>query len=307
MEENSIVKSYLSISSPGVYLNVPSQDATDKAIALSRRVNNYASDLKAQYPTKFGFFASLPLPDIDAALAEIEYCFTQLDPKPDGVVFMSNFYGMYLGDPALDPVYEALDALKVTVFEHPTTPCTEYNALQYSTNGSAPSVPQAQWQAMNRPISTRQSPAPELDFPYESARSFADLIGEETPSRFPNVKWIIPHAGGALIPTFDRILLSLPLFSTANLTEVSLKEILAKSFYFDLAGPMPVTAAIPALLRWVDHTRIMWGSDTAWTPWVSAAKVAANFDKDIEIVFPGEDGKTNVTAIRRGNAQELLG
>jgi predicted TIM-barrel fold metal-dependent hydrolase len=307
MEEQDISKSYLSISSPGVYLNVPSQNATDHAIALSRRVNEYASKVKAEYPTKFGFFASLPLPDIDAALAEIEYCFTKLEPKPDGVVLMSNFYGTYLGDPVLDPVYEAINALGVTILEHPTTPCTEANALRFQVNGSAPAISQAGWQALNRPIATRQSPAPELDFPLESARTFADLVGNEAPNRFPHIRWIIPHAGGALIPTFDRIILSLPLFSSANLTEAGLKEILAKHFYFDLAGPMPVTAAIPALLRWVDYTKLLYGSDTPWTPWLGAGKTAVAFDKDIDKMSDDVLDIDKARAIRRGNAKELLG
>lgn len=305
MAEHNIAKSYLSISSPGVYLNVPSIESTTKAIDLARRVNEFAADVKAKYPDKFGYFISLPLPDVQAALDEIEYCFTKLDPKPDGVVMMSNYYGMYLGDPALEPINEALNALNVTIFEHPTTPCTEANALKYSINSTAPLIPQAEWQALNRPIYSRMSPSPMLDFVADSARTFADLIGTETPSRFPNLKWIIPHAGGALIPVFDRILLSLPLFSTANATEASLKETLAKHFYFDLAGPIPVTAAVPALLRWVDDTRLMFGSDTPWTPWASAGRTAVSFDADIETVFESQDGAAR--RVRTGNAVALFG
>ncbi|KAH6975104.1 hypothetical protein BKA56DRAFT_633846 [Ilyonectria sp. MPI-CAGE-AT-0026] len=303
MEEQNIDKAYLSISSPGVYLTVPSKAATTKAINLARQVNKYASKLKAQYPDKFGFFASLPLPDVKASLEEIKFCFTKLHPKPDGVVLMSNFYGMYLGDPDLDPVYKALNKLNVTIFEHPTTPCTEFNELKYHINTKAPVITQKQWQALNRPVATRQFAAPTLDFPFDTARTFADLFYSEVPTRFSRLKWIIPHGGGALVPTLDRIVGYSTLYPNLNLTESSMKATLAKSFYFDLAGPWPVTSAIPPLLRWVDYTKIVWGTDTPFTPWASAAKGVAAFDQDIETVF---NDSSKAEAVRQDNARNLF-
>ncbi|KAF5552552.1 2-amino-3-carboxymuconate-6-semialdehyde decarboxylase [Fusarium phyllophilum] len=304
MKDNNIEKSILSISSPGVYLNVPSKDATKKAIKLARRVNQYGSQVKAKYPKQFGFFASLPLPDINASLKEIDYLFKQLNPKPDGVVMMSNYYGLYLGDRDLEPIYDALNELNVTIFEHPTTPCTQFNKLRFDIDKSAPSISQQQWQALNRPVAVRQFAAPTLDFPFETARTFADLFYTSMPTKFPNLKWIMSHAGGGLIPTLDRIVTYSDLYPGLNLTEDSMKQTLSESFYFNLAGPWPVNFAIPALLRWVDYTRIVWGSDTVFTPMSSAAKYAAAFDKDVEELFP-DPRKAN--AIRATNARGLFG
>ncbi|KAI5460226.1 hypothetical protein BGZ63DRAFT_426166 [Mariannaea sp. PMI_226] len=303
MQNQSIDMAYLSISSPGVYLNVPSTAATKKAVDLARKVNIYGSKLKAKYPNKFGFFASLPLPDVPAALDEIKYCFTKLNPKPDGVVLMSNFYGMYFGDPELDPVYKALNDLNVTIFEHPTTPCTEYNELRFHTNTTAPVITQKQWQALNRPVATRQFAAPTLDFPFDTARTFADLFYSQVPSRFSRLKWIIPHAGGGLIPTLDRIVGYSTLYPDLNLTEASMKDTLAKSFFFDLAGPWPVTYAIPPLLRWVDYTKILWGTDTPFTPYAAAAAGVVAFDQQIDQVF---SDSTKAQAVRRNNAKKLF-
>ncbi|KAF5008953.1 hypothetical protein FDECE_4816 [Fusarium decemcellulare] len=304
MKEQGIDKSYLSISSPGVYLTVPSKTATKKAIDLARRVNKYASQVKAKYPNKFGFFASLPLPDVKASLKEIEYCFTKLKTKPDGVVLMSNFYGMYLGDPELGPIYKALDKLNVTIFEHPTTPCTEFNELRFHINRNAPAISQKQWQALNRPVATRQFAAPTLDFPFDTARTFADLFYSEVPARFSRLRWIIPHAGGGLIPTLDRIVTYSSLYPGLNLTEAVMKETLAKSFYFDLAGPWSVTYAIPPLLRWVDYTKLLWGTDTPFTPYAAAAAGNTAFERDIEGVF---DDSAKAQAVRGTNAKRLFG
>ncbi|KAL0940535.1 FAD dependent oxidoreductase [Colletotrichum truncatum] len=304
MAEQNIEKSYLSISSPGVYLSVPSKVATANATKLARQVNEYASQLKAKYPLKFGFFASLPLPDVNASLKEIEYIFTKLEPRPDGIVLMSNFYGMYLGDPDLDPVYNALNELNVTIFEHPTTPCTEYNHAKYKIDGEAPGITQKEWQALNRPVSARQVRAPTLDFTFDTARTFADLFYSRIPSRFPQLRWIIPHAGGGLIPTLDRIVNYTPPEMELNLTEAGMRETLVKSFYFDFAGPWPVTWAIPPLLRWVTYEKLLFGTDTPFTPYALGASGSVKFDQDIEEVF---DEPAKAGAVRSGNARKLFG
>ncbi|KAM0550267.1 hypothetical protein ACHAPJ_008936 [Fusarium lateritium] len=304
MNERGVQKSYLSISSLGVYLNVPSQEATKNAISLSRRINQYASKLKAKYPKRIGFLASLPLPDVDASLKEIDYCFTQLNPKPDGIVLMSNYYGLYLGDPDLDPIYKALDKLNATIFEHPTTPCTQANAVRYNIDDeNAPAVSAQKWQAVNRPLAIRQAAAPMLEFPFDTARAVTDLLFSDIPARFPHLKWIVPHDGGALISTLDRVIEFSSLKPKLTITEDSIKETLAKSFYFDLAGPWPVSSAIPALSRWVSSDRIVWGSDVPFTPWKTAGESADKFDREIQETL---NDPSQVQAVKWKNAQKLF-
>ncbi|KAH7305443.1 hypothetical protein B0I35DRAFT_362019 [Stachybotrys elegans] len=302
MQDLNITKSYLSISSPGVYISVPSRAATKNATRLARRVNDFASQLKAQYPSEFGFFASLPLPAIEESLQEIEYCFHELDPKPDGVVLMSNSYGMYFGDPNMDPIWEALDALNITIFEHPTGPCTEHNHLKYSNiDGETSTITPEEWRSLNRPVATRQRATPILDFPFDTARTFADLFYSEVPTRFPSLRWIIPHAGGGLLPTLDRIVTFSTLYPGFNMTMSLMMDTLSRSFYFDLAGPWPVDSSIPTLLRWVNHSNILWGSDVPFTAWAAASILA--FDTGIEDVF---GNSTRSQDVRSNNARRLL-
>lgn len=308
MKNNSIEKSYLSISSPGVYLYVPSKDATERAIDLARKVNEYASELKAKYPEKIGFFASLPLPDVEATLKEIKYCFTELDPKPDGIVMMSNYYGLYLGDPVLDPVYKLLNELEVTIFEHPTTPCTEAHYEKYSYNDpeNHDDITPAQWQGLNRGVADRIRPAPVIEFPMDTARTVTDILWSSVPDRYPNLSWIIPHAGGALLPIFDRIQAMSSFYPQigANLTHEGLKNTLQKQFYFDLAGPWPINESIKPLTRWIDYTNILYGSDVPFTPWAGASATATGMNNLIEEVLPDRNEFTSVFA---RNAKRLLG
>ena len=263
----------------------------------------YASELKATYPESFGFFASLPLPDIAGALDEIEYCFATLDPKPDGVILLSNSHGLYFGDPAMSAIYESLDARHVTIFEHPTMPCTTHFAeLCQGTH----SLPVSQWSRFNRPIAQRQIAAPMLDFPFETCRTFADLLLSGFPARFPNLRWIIPHAGGGLTSLLDRIITLGPWFSDLKITEEDVKQLCATRFYFDLAGPLPAAAAVTPLLRWVDHTRILYGSDVPFTPWAAAHGVARKLDDGLEKVLGTENGNHQVRCVQNGNAQQLF-
>jgi predicted TIM-barrel fold metal-dependent hydrolase len=173
----------------------------------------------------------------------------------------------------------------------------------FDINGDAPAITQKEWQAMNRPVARRQYAAPTLDFPFDSARTFADLFYSRVPSRFPRIRWIIPHAGGGLVPTLDRLVGYSGLYPGLNLTMSLMRDTLARSFYFDLAGPWPVNSAIPSLLRWVNYTNIMWGSDTPFTSWEAAAATISAFDKDVDEVF-GDVGKAR--AVRQGNAERLL-
>ena len=103
MQRANISKSILSITSPGTHI-VPGDTTLGRS--LTRKCNEYAADIKKRRPHQFGFWASLPLPDIEGSIAEIEYAFDTLNA--DGIVLQTNFHGVYLGDPKLNPVFEAL-------------------------------------------------------------------------------------------------------------------------------------------------------------------------------------------------------
>jgi 6-methylsalicylate decarboxylase len=97
MDDTRVARAILSISSPGVHFG----DDT-AAAELGRQVNQVAADVTAEHHDRFAFFASLPLPCVDAAVAEAAYAMDTLGAL--GVVLMSNSAGVYLGDPALEPL-----------------------------------------------------------------------------------------------------------------------------------------------------------------------------------------------------------
>jgi hypothetical protein len=109
MDRLNISTAFLSISSPGVHFGDDSA-----ARILSRQVNEEAAGLVKTYRERFGFFAATSLPDVEGSLAEIRYAFDHLEA--DGVVFETNFNGVYLGDGLLNPIYAELNARSATIF-----------------------------------------------------------------------------------------------------------------------------------------------------------------------------------------------
>ncbi len=90
------------------------------ATSLARRMNELCADLVRGHPGRFGAFATLPLPDVDAALAELAYSLDELHLH--GVVLLTNYDGYYLGDPRFDHLFAELDRRGAVVFVHPQSP-----------------------------------------------------------------------------------------------------------------------------------------------------------------------------------------
>ncbi|MEU9399781.1 amidohydrolase family protein [Streptomyces sp. NPDC048242] len=115
MDAQGIATGVMSVTSPGVHLG-DDADARD----LARAVNEYGAEVVKDNPDRFGHFASIPLPDIDAAVAEAVYALDVLGA--DGVVLMSNAHGKYLGDADFEPLWAELDRRSANVFVHPAQP-----------------------------------------------------------------------------------------------------------------------------------------------------------------------------------------
>lgn len=321
MESASVRKSYLSISSPGVYLTHPShgEETAVQAAALARRTNEYGADLKKKYPSRFGYFASLPLPDIERSLEEIDYCTSELEV--DGFVILTNACGMYLGDERMAPIYDKLNQRHAVLFVHPTAPCVAQNAFNgygssptTSTSTSTPtSLKPPAILAANTPLIDCYA-GPMIEFMLDTTRNFSDLLLSGTASRYSNLRWIIPHSGAAIPSILDRIIRFSQLLpskagskrTVTPLSESDVRKLLNTQFYFDLAG-MPMNSQIHHVLRWVGHERLLYGSDVPFTPWEMGKDLAEEVREGLVGLFGVETGTNEVQRVCCGNAESLLG
>lgn len=282
MRKANISKSILSITSPGTNLD---PNDPEQGRQLSRACNEYAAELKRQYPDKFSFWASLPLPDLQGSLEELNYALDVLDA--DGVAVMTNAHGTYLGDSKLDELYRVLDERKVRVFMHPTSPCIK-------EDGAAP--------RSAAPLS--QYPNPTFEFFFDTARAVINLFYSGVVQRSPGITFMVCHAGGALPPMIDRFTtFSSILPSTIQVGKDEVIKAFNTQFYFDLAG-IVFPDQIKGLLSYVDARRITYGSDYPFTP----ADVAIGLVKTAEVYVPQNFPDANdQDLVWKGNGLRLLG
>lgn len=274
MDQVGVDVAILSLSSPDINWG-------DDRIArrLARDANETAAEAVRAHPGRFGFYATLPLPDIDASLAELEYAFDVL--HADGVRFYSNSHGVYLGDPRLEPVFGELSRREAVATMHPVKPLAGPDGLFPSFKGH-----------------------PWLDFMFESTRALANLIANGTLERNPGVKFICPHLG-TLFP-----LLAGRMQNTAKLLihygvadpdfEVPDVPGVLKNLYYDIAGGFALPVQVPALLSIGRADHMVFGSDYPFAPAAVGAQVLEEF-RHLELLAPEQS-----TGVLSGNALRLF-
>ncbi len=211
-------------------------DADDVAAArrLARSSNEVAAEAIRGHPDRFGGFASLPLPDVDGALAEIDYGLGTLGL--DGVVLLTNANGVYLGDSRLDPVFDELNRRSAVVFLHPTVPaCADCTSLGYAP--------------------------PLIEFVFDTTRAVTHLVLSGTLERCPDLRLIVPHAGGTIPFLADRIALIASRFvpGAADRAPAGVKAYFRKLYYELAISASP--HAVASVLQLADPEHILFGSD----------------------------------------------
>ena len=261
MDRLGIATSLLSISSPGVFFG----DAS-AARELAREVNDIGRRAVVDHPGRFGLFAALPLPDVDAAVAEIERCSEHLDVN--GFALLTNHGGTYVGDPSFEPVFRELNRRRARVFLHPTSP--------------------ACWQQ-----TSLGRPRPMLEFFFDTTRAVADLVLSGTIARHGEIEMIVPHAGATLPMIVDRIAIFARLLAVDPSVDV-LRDV--ARLHYDLAG-FPVPRQLDALLTMTTREHLHYGSDYPFTPEVAVAMAAQALEGA---------GDGSLIATLRGNTERLF-
>lgn len=249
MDELGVATALTSISSPGVDLGAPVD-----TVRLARAVNEEGAEAARAHPGRLRLVASLPLPDVGAALAEAAYAFDVLGA--DGVVLLTNYRGLYLGDPAFEPVMDELDRRGALAILHPTSP------------------PGADQVSLGRP-------RPMIEFPFDTTRAVSNLILGGSLARHPAIRVVVPHVGAALPALADRMQGFMNAFARGG-EPVDVRGALRR-LWFDVAGD-PLPGALPALIDMVGPDRVLYGSDLPFAPAAAAARTAAALGEHHELM-----------------------
>ncbi|CRZ15392.1 amidohydrolase family protein [Mycolicibacterium neworleansense] len=263
MAELGIATAVLSVSAPGTtFLPNPAD-----AVALAADVNDFSADLVASQPDRFGFFATVPMPHVDAAVGESVRALDELNA--DGVVLLANHAGTYLGQDGQDELWAALDARSAVVFIHPA-------------ELPGPTVPGVV------PFAT--------DFLLDTTRAAYLLVRNGIRHNYPNIKFILSHAGGFVPYASHRM--AVAIMGDTGRSPADILDDFA-SFYFDTALSSSA-AALPTLLAFAQPGHITFGSDWPFAPLAASQLFAAGLD-----TYDGLDAGAR-QAINRNNALALF-
>jgi predicted TIM-barrel fold metal-dependent hydrolase len=228
LDQNGVATSIVSISTPGIWFG----DA-HSARALARKCNEYAAQLVKDYPGRFGFFASAPLPDTEGSLKEIAYALDVLNA--DGIILLTSNGDKWPGDPAYVPVFDELNRRKALVYFHPAAPNCCRNLIS-------------------------DVPTVFTEVPQDTTRAITSLLFSGSFARFRDTRFIFSHAGGTIPMLAGRLS-----HYSAEMKDLVDKipngiEFELKRLYYDIASSAN-PPAMAALMKLVPTSRILFGSD----------------------------------------------
>lgn len=228
MDRGGVAAAVVSVTNPGLWFGDKTQ-----AQRLARDSNDMMAKLVADRPTRFGMFAAMPLPDIDATLREIAYALDTL--KADGVGLFTSYRDVWLGDQAFVPVMEELDRRKALVFVHPTVAACCMNLIPDVQPGV-------------------------MEYGTDTTRAILGILFSGAAVRFPNIRFIWSHAGGTAPFLAGRIEASVPRLAdhAQRLPNGAISEM--RKFYYDVAGAAN-PGALVSLMKLVAISQVLFGTD----------------------------------------------
>jgi predicted TIM-barrel fold metal-dependent hydrolase len=267
MDAHGIASAILSISNPGVYFG-----DTQFAVGLARECNEAGARIAQDHPGRFGWFAILPMPIVEASIAEASFALDKL--KADGLVILASSAGKFLGDADFEELMAELNRRRAIVFIHP--------AIHPSSEGLPLKIPGFM-----------------LEFLFDTTRAITNLVLSGVLERYPDIRWIASHAGGTIPYIWWRLEGAASMMRAASVNFPRGLVHYLKQLYYDTAlSTSP--GAIGALLKLAGPSQVLFGSDFPFAPAPIVQREVADFD-GLEVL----DERTR-KMISRDNALRLF-
>lgn len=235
MDSAGIRTAVLTLPAPQPYYD----DDVEESVHCIHRVNEVSAEVRQRYPGRFMFCATLPLPDVNAAIREAIYALDTL--KADGVKLATNSRGQYLGDTELEPLMEVLNERHAVIIIHPHRP-TPYPERLIAT-----------------------TPLAMYEYPAETTRAVVNMLSRNVLTRYPNLKVVVPHCGSFLPLALPRMKSILSAMVTQGYMQPIDWEGNLSRLYYDLAGS-PTLEVLRALLTITTPDHVLYGSDYPYLP-----------------------------------------
>ncbi|MFF3322168.1 amidohydrolase family protein [Streptomyces sp. NPDC002889] len=205
--------------------------AEAEAVIAARLANDVYADVVRDWPQRFSAFAALPLPHLDAALEELVHALDDLGMA--GVGLTTSVLGRSLGDPAFRPLFEELDHRGSVLSLHPA-----------GRDAGSPLIAENRMRWM-------------VGAPMEDTICAMHLMLEGIPRRYPRLRIVHSHLGGALPMLLPRADEHVP-WEAPDIVEMP--TVAARRMYYDTVahGHVP---AVRAAADSYGADRLMLGTD----------------------------------------------
>jgi len=217
----------ITLTTPGTHIEEPAM-----AVRLARLVNDAFARVVADKKGRFAALATLPLNDPAASVIELRRAMEQL--KFRGAMVFSNINGVALSDQRFWKLYEAANELEAVLHIHPTNPVGVEAMLDY-------------WLM------------PLVGFLMDTTLAAASLVFSGVAERFPKIKWVLGHLGGAIPYLAERLDRGYEAFSECRVNIKQLPSSYLKRFYYDTVNFDPRAVEFAIGFAGADH--VLAGSD----------------------------------------------
>lgn len=227
LEREGVAIQIITLTTPGTHVEPPA-----RAIRLAQLVNDAFAKIARDRAPHFSALATLPLCDPAASVLELRRAMTDL-ALPGAMIF-SNVNGVSLSDGRFEPLYEEADHLGAVLHIHPTDPVGVEAMTDY-------------WLM------------PLVGFLFDTTLAAAKLVFAGVPERYPQIKWVLSHLGGAIPYIAERLDRGWSAFPECRTNISQLPSDYLRRFYFDT-----VNFDVNALRLAVDFagaSQILAGSD----------------------------------------------
>jgi aminocarboxymuconate-semialdehyde decarboxylase len=217
----------ITLTTPGTHIEEPAT-----AVRLAQLVNDAFARVVADKKGRFVSLATLPLCDPAASVAELRRAMEQLHMR--GAMLFSNVNGVALSDQRFWNLYELANDKAAVLHIHPTNPVGVEAMLDY-------------WLM------------PLVGFLMDTTLAAASLVFSGVTERFPRIRWVLGHLGGAIPYLAERLDRGYEAFPDCRVNLKQLPSAYLKRFYFDTVNFDPRAIELAVNFAGADH--ILAGSD----------------------------------------------
>jgi aminocarboxymuconate-semialdehyde decarboxylase len=227
LEREGVTTQVVSLTTPGTHVETPA-----RAVKYASMVNDEFAKAVQERRPRFAAYATLPLNDPKASVTEFRRAVEQLGFP--GAMLFSNVNGIALADERYWPLYEAADELGAVLHIHPTNP-VNVDAMK------------AYWLM------------PLVGFLFDTTIAAAHLVFSGVNERFPRIRWVASHLGGALPYLAERLDRGYEAFPECRANIRKPPSEYLRQWYLDTVNFDP--RAIELAVRFAGADRILAGSD----------------------------------------------